>query len=446
MSEPISRYDTPFRINLEQQKKRAKELLKAFHSAENSALSRFKQHHPKYADCKYIPSTSNKGEAQLSDAQLVIARELGLPSWPKLKAHITSMSRTSDAIKVNASSPDIDFKTLHIRCGTDLGFTLPAGGFKGDFLEYSDPYGQGPILLNDNFINTRAKFLHESYDSLFENIPDDSRKAKTLEGTLTYLITAHDKLKQATQQYKRVVLWFEHDGYDQLILAKLLSFYSRNNMPEKLEIISINHFPGSARFIGLGQLPPEAIRLLWQQRQPVNRQQLKLGECVWSALGESSPLPLYEVIKSKDIKHLPDMGAALQRHLQELPSTRNGLSLTEQLSLEMLDEGSITAGQLFKKLVSDRDPLPWLGDIMYWFILQSMMQVSQPVFEISECDLKKPWHERLLTITDTGKKVLTGTQGWLSLNPPDRWLGGIKLRASHPCWHWNDKEMRPVLI
>ena len=217
-------------------------------------------------------------------------------------------------------------------------------------------------------------------------------------------------------------------------------------MPEMLEMISINHFPGSARFIGLGQLPPEAIRLLWQQRQSVNQQQLKLGTRVWSALGESSPLPLSEVIKSKDIRYLPDMRAALRRHLQELPSVKNGLSLTEQLSLEMLNEESRTAGQLFKKLTTERDPLPWLGDIMYWFILQSMMQVSQPVFEISECDLKKPWHERLLTITDTGKKVLTGTQGWLSLNPPDRWLGGIRLRTNHPCWRWNDKEMRPVLI
>lgn len=446
MSEPTSRYDTPFRINLEQQKKQAKELLKAFHSAENSALSRFKQHHPKYTNYKYLPSAPNEGTAQLSDAQLVIARELGLPSWPKLKAHITSMTQASDAIKAKASSPDSDFKTLHIRCGTDLGFTLPAGGFKGDFLEYSDPYGQGPILLNDNFINTRAKFLHESYDPLFENIPDDSRKAKTLEATLTYLNTANDKLKQTAQQYKRVVLWFEHDGYDQLILAKLLSFYARNNIPEKLEIISINHFPGSARFIGLGQLPAEAIRLLWQQRQPVSQQQLELGERIWSALGESNPLPLYDAIKSKDIKCLPNMGAALQRHLQELPSTRNGLSLTEQLSLEMLNEESSTAGQLFKKLTTERDPLPWLGDIMYWFILQSMMQGTKPVFDISKCDLKKPWHERLLTITDTGKKVLTGTQDWLSLNPPDRWLGGIKLHGSHPCWRWNDKEMRPILI
>ena len=106
----------------------------------------------------------------------------------------------------------------------------------------------------------------------------------------------------------------------------------------------------------------------------------------------------------------------------------------------------VAAGQLFKKLATERDPLPWLGDIMYWFILQSMMQASQPVFEIPECDLKKPWHERMLTITDTGKKVLTGAQGWLSLNPPERWLGGIKLRTNHPCWRWNDKEMRPILI
>ncbi len=446
MSEPVSRYDTPFRINLEQQKKRAKELLKAFNSAESSALLRFRQHHPKYADYKYRPSPSNERPTQLSDAQLVIARELGLPSWPKLKTHITSMAQASDAIKEKASSPDIDFKTLHIRCGTDLKSTLPAAGFKGDFLEYSDPYGQGPILLNDHFINTRAKFLHESYDPLFVDMPDDSRKAKTLEATLKYLNTANNKLGQAAQQYKRIVLWFEHDGYDQLILAKLLSFYSINTMPEKLEIISINHFPGSARFIGLGQLPPEAIRLLWRQRQPVNRQQLKLGERVWSALGESDPLALYSIVESKDINCLPHMKAALQRHLRELPSTRNGLSLTEQLSLEMLNEESSTAGQLFKKLVSDRDPLPWLGDIMYWFILQSMTQVSQPVFKIPECDLKKPWHERTLTITDTGKKVLTGTQGWLSLNPPERWLGGIKLRTNHPCWRWNDKEMRPILI
>ncbi len=436
MAKPTSRGDTPFRINLEQQKKRAKELLKAFHSAgdttKGSALLRFKQHHPKYSDNQSLQPTA----VRLSDAQLVIARELGLPSWAKLKAHITAMTQASDAIKTKASSPDAEFKTLHIRCGTDLKSTLPAGGFSGDFLEYSDPYGQGPIIQNDVFIKTRAKFLYESYGHHVDKILNDIRSD---------LETADDRLKHAAQRYERVVLWFEHDGYDQLILAKLLAYFANNAVPEKLQMVSINHFPGSARFIGLGQLPPEAIRLLWQQRQPVSQQQLELGEHVWNALGESTPHPLYEITKSKDIKHLPNMHGALLRHLQELPSTLNGLSLTEQLTLEILNEESITAGQLFGKLMRERDPLPWLGDVMYWFILQSMMKASLAVFEISKDDLKKPWHKRLLKITDTGQKVLAETQGWLSLNPPDRWLGGVKIDANHPCWHWDDKTGRPVL-
>ena len=441
MAKPTSRGDTPFRVNLEQQKKRAKELLKTFRSiastaegstenaTRNVAVQRFQQHHPKFSN---VTLTS----ARLSDAQLVIARELGLPSWTKLKAHIAAMTRASNAIKTKALSPDADFKTLHIRCGTDLASTLPAGGFCGDFLEYSDPYGQGPIIQDDDFIKTRAKFVYESYRRFVDISLYDTRSG---------FETAHGRLRHAAQQYERVVLWFEHDAYDQLILAKLLSYYANNDKPEKLEMVSINHFPGSARFIGLGQLPPEAIRLLWQQRQPVSQQQLKLGEQVWHALGKSTPLPLYDVLKSKEIKHLPNMSGALQRHLQELPSTYNGLSLTEHLTLVILNEESITAGQVFRKLVTERDPLPWLGDVMYWFILQSMKQASQSVFEISEDDLKKPWHERLLTITDTGQKVIAGTQGWLSLNPPERWLGGIKIRASHSCWHWDNKERRPVL-
>ncbi|PCJ83313.1 MAG: hypothetical protein COA54_15670 [Thiotrichaceae bacterium] len=465
MAKPTTHGETPFRINLEQQKKRAKELLKAFHSdastdkssadktaANNAALLRFKQHHPKFPP-KLLENTL--ASVKLSDAQLVIARELGLPSWAKLKTHIAAMMRASDAIKTKALAPDAEFKTLHIRCGSDLSSTLPAGGFIGDFLEYSDPYGQGPIVQNDNFIKTRAKFLHESYDSLFEYKPDDSRADKTLSSTTAFLETADARLKLAAQQYERIVLWFEHDGYDQLILAKLLAYFAENAVPgkkqpgkavpKKLELVSVNHFPGSARFIGLGQLPPEAIRLLWQQRQAVSQQQLKLGKQVWNALGESSPLPLFEITNSKNIKHLPNMGGALLRHLQELPSTRNGLSLTEHITLELLNEESKTAGQLFGQLMRIRDPLPWLGDIMYWFILQSMMQTSQAVFEISKDDLKKPWQHRLLTITDTGKKVLVGTHSWLSLDPTVRWLGGVKISAGNSCWHWDNKTERPIL-
>jgi hypothetical protein len=271
-----------------------------------------------------------------------------------------------------------------------------------------------------------------------------------LNDTQTKLETADNKLKSAAQQYERAVLWFEHDSYDQLILAKLLAFYAeekyaKKKIPAKLEMVTINHFPGAARFIGMGQLPPEAIRLIWQQREAITQQQLTLGKKTWSALGESTPSALYKIYQSNEVKHLPNMKGALLRHLQELPSSINGLSLTEQITLEILDKESTTGGQLFRQLMRERDPLPWLGDIMYWHILRSMMQASQAVFEMNKDDLDKSWNKRLFTITDTGKKILAGTQDWLALKPPERWLGGIKIHSHHSCWRWDEQQHLPEL-
>src|SRR6476469_9923597 len=58
--------------NLEQQRKRAKDLLKAAHDGDAQALSRIRA---------YVPDAK---ELQLADAQLTIAREAGFDSWPKL--------------------------------------------------------------------------------------------------------------------------------------------------------------------------------------------------------------------------------------------------------------------------------------------------------------------------------------------------------------------------
>ena len=44
-----------------------------------------------------------------------------------------------------------------------------------------------------------------------------------------------------------------------------------------------DEFPGSQRFLGLGQLPPEALRLLWSTRKPVTPAQLALGNAAWDA-------------------------------------------------------------------------------------------------------------------------------------------------------------------
>ncbi len=75
----------PASPNLEQQKKQARELLQSFQAGEESALRRAREAHPRFAE--------RRAEFALSDAQLVLAREYGFASWPRLKACIESITR-----------------------------------------------------------------------------------------------------------------------------------------------------------------------------------------------------------------------------------------------------------------------------------------------------------------------------------------------------------------
>ena len=74
--------------NLEQQKKQARELLDAARAGDATALARVREFHPRLSalpDAEWPPA-----RLMLSDAQLVMAREYGFPSWPRFKAHIDS--------------------------------------------------------------------------------------------------------------------------------------------------------------------------------------------------------------------------------------------------------------------------------------------------------------------------------------------------------------------
>lgn len=79
----------PARPDLEQQRTRAKELLKAVRAGDDAALKRLRWSHPRLAqaDLADLP-----GLAKLADAQWVVARELGFSSWPALKAHIDALN------------------------------------------------------------------------------------------------------------------------------------------------------------------------------------------------------------------------------------------------------------------------------------------------------------------------------------------------------------------
>src|SRR5437763_1447488 len=77
----------PSRPSLEQLKTQAKELLKALQAGESTALTRFSENHPQGS---HVGTFAREASWSLSDAQLVIAREYGAASWPKLREHVAA--------------------------------------------------------------------------------------------------------------------------------------------------------------------------------------------------------------------------------------------------------------------------------------------------------------------------------------------------------------------
>ena len=76
-------------MNLEQQKKQARELLRALRAGNPDALNRLRTRHLRWTD---VDDDGIRQDIALHDAQFVIARERGFASWPKLKAHIENSS------------------------------------------------------------------------------------------------------------------------------------------------------------------------------------------------------------------------------------------------------------------------------------------------------------------------------------------------------------------
>jgi hypothetical protein len=246
------------------------------------------------------------------------------------------------------------------------------------------------------------------------------------------------RLAEASAEYERVVLWLEHDRYDQFVLLRCLAWFDEHGAPPRLELVGPTDFPGATRFVGLGQLPPEALRLLWERRKPINTEQLAFGRRAWSAFRTADPRPLAAFVRD-GTPPLPALAAALHRHLQELPSVKDGLGLTHRLLLQRLaDDGAQRVGKLVGLVMHGDDPLPGLGDLGYDLALRDLAAPPEPLVLRSREHAMDAWHRDDISITDLGLAVLAGKRDALDLPLPERCVGGVRIAPRQRTWRWNE--------
>ena len=243
------------------------------------------------------------------------------------------------------------------------------------------------------------------------------------------VFSERDNILRSFKDYEKVILWFEHDLYDQLQILQILDWLHENNCNEtNLSIICVDQY--------LGTLAPKEMKNLFKYEEPVTDKHLRLASKAWSAFRSSTPEEWYSLLNT-DTSALPFLEGSIIRLLEEYPNSSNGLSRSAQQALKIISEGEKLAGRVFTRSQELEDRI-FLGDSSFWVILQVLLDSTPALLELPQGkELTLPTaKDQELTITSLGTEVLANKKNWLEIVDLDQWIGGVHLKPEN-IWLWN---------
>jgi Domain of unknown function (DUF1835) len=326
---------------------------------------------------------------------------------------------------------------LHITNGESAGNTLRQTTLGGAVLPWQDVLHEGPVpaLPRQELLRTRARFLADC-------------GCGRQQALLSSLERRDRQLLEALRDGLQVVLWFEHDLYDQLQLLDVLALaHTAEAAPD---LIVIGSFPGKPSFAGLGELTASELETLWPSRSPAASAALQVAASAWAALQAPEPTALAEWA-TRETPHLPFLAPALGRLLEELPAPADGLSRTERSALQTIAAGARTPPASFVAAQRLEDA-PFLGDTWFYRALSALGQGKTRLVESDDGTSLPPppplgdgqlFARLQLRLTPTGERTLRGEADRVELLGIDRWIGGTHI-TSDKTWRWDHSEMSLV--
>lgn len=315
-------------------------------------------------------------------------------------------------------------RRLTITNGDSAVGSLSDAGVDGKIIAWRDVLHEGPVdasLSLEELSRQRARFIVGNNWADFAHVSGD--------------FVERDRMIQHLDYFEEVVLWFEDDLYDQLQLIQLLDFFSNGTADSKrLSLIVVDGY--------IPPLQPEELRRLDAERPAVTGEQLALAKRAWSAFGSSDPTRIERLLQ-EPTSALRYLSRALFRHLEEFPSTVNGLSRSERETLTAVKEGHVTPVAAFLEVATKQESI-FLGDLVFYSYLERLSGKDNPLLtwrDGSPIVAPTPAEARdfvkqEMMITPLGLDVLAGKKDWQSINTATRWLGGVEITPQSP-WRWN---------
>jgi hypothetical protein len=275
-------------------------------------------------------------------------------------------------------------EALHVANGHGTTRLIEAAGLPGRTSIWADALHDGPVpnVTDDQLIAIRAAFIADGLDVSADAVEADLRQWRAI-------VDDDDR-------YDELVLWFEHDLFDQLNLIQLLTRVGTDRPIRKpVRLISIDRYPGHPHFKGLGELTPADIAALYDTRQPVTPEQFRLAADVWDAFRSGQRARL-DALLADDTSALPFLAPALRRHLAEAgsepgglhPNTQSprvgdpGLTRSERRLIEQLAAGPLDIHTAFAGMHAGETAY-YITDSSFWQMVKGLAARSPALIEVN---------------------------------------------------------------
>lgn len=306
---------------------------------------------------------------------------------------------------------------LNITNGDCAVEVMKKADIPGEFLPWRDVLHEGPVpaeLSLEELSQVRAEFIVSRGWGKPEAVHRD--------------FVERDNTLKSVNDYDKVILWFEHDLYDQLQIIQILDWFSHNNQNKAaISIICTDNY--------LGVLSPDKMKSLFEYEVAVTDRHLNLAKTAWIAFRSSTPEAWFALL-DEDTTALPYLNAAIIRLMEEYPDSVTGLSRTAQQALRIISEGEKLPGKVFGRNQQLEDSM-FMGDSSFWSILHELLDACPPLLTLPEGKtLTLPTaKDQELSITPDGLAVLEGNKSWFNIKAIDHWTGGVHFtHANTWCW------------
>jgi hypothetical protein len=320
---------------------------------------------------------------------------------------------------------------LHVANGCSTTDLIERAEMAGKTSIWADPLYDGPVpsgLSDTELLDLRARHLAGPPWPAAVDPANDLRRWRTV--------------IENNSSYDELVLWFEHDLFDQLNLIQLLAWIHEERPTTKpVTLVCVASFPGHPRFKGLGELTPAELASLFSTRRSVTGAQYALASRAWQAFRAPTPEAL-DLLRLGETIALPYLSAALTRFLEEYPWSIDGLSRTERRLLLLADHTRSLRAAF--PLMHEGEDAYYVTDSSLASMAEDLSRSAHPLLTIT--DDETPEGNVLhgaVTITDTGRAVLARRRDRVATCGIDRWMGGVHLRGGANEWRW-DHERQTV--